>query len=151
MSQEPLNPDLAAVEAALASLAPRPSTIDRDRLMFLAGQAAKARDRARWLWPLSTAASLLVAVGLAALLVVRGEPQTVERIVYVPHESPVEGVAVVQVARETEPLGDYLRLRRLVIEQGIDKLPESSSSDAGSSHPVPSSDQRDLLRHLLNG
>jgi hypothetical protein len=151
MSQEPLNPDLAAVETAMASLAPRPSTIDRDRLMFLAGQATRGRDRAGWLWPLSTAASLMVAVGLVALLVVRGEPQTVERIVYVPSESPVKAVAVVQVAHETEALSNYLRMRRLMIEQGLDKLPESSSSDPGTPHSTPSFKQRDLLRHLLNG
>ena len=43
MSQEPLNPDLAGVEAALAGLRPAPSALDRDRLMFLAGQAAGLR------------------------------------------------------------------------------------------------------------
>jgi hypothetical protein len=151
MSQEPLNPDLAAVEKALASLAPRASTIDRDRLMFLAGQAVGTPPRTRWLWPLSTAASLLLAVSLVLLLVAR-PAQTVERIVYLPQGSPTEGVAVAQAVHEMEPMGDYLRLRRLMIDEGIDRLPEPSSArGAGSTHPASSPDQRALLRHLLNG
>ncbi|MHB1034625.1 MAG: hypothetical protein ACYC35_04580 [Pirellulales bacterium] len=40
MSEESLGKDLKAAEAALGSLVPRSSRIDRDRLMFLAGQAA---------------------------------------------------------------------------------------------------------------
>lgn len=152
MSQEPLNPDLAAIEAALASLAPRPSTLDRDRLMFLAGQTARARDRTGWLWPLSTAASLLLAVSLAALLVVRGQPPAIEQIVHVPHESPAQDSAVVQVAHETEILGNYLRLRRQAIEGSADVLSDRSSpSREGSPHSTPCPNQRELLRRMLNG
>lgn len=151
--KEPLPPELAALETALASLVPRaPTLIDRDRLMFLAGQAAAARDRRRWLWPLSTAASLLLAVSMAAVLVARGGSRVGEPIVLRPDDSSTKTGGVVQVARETEILGDYLRLRRLVIEGGVDMLAEPSSvHDADSSPPAPCPPQRDLLQRLLNG
>ncbi|HLA85859.1 MAG TPA: hypothetical protein VJL29_13800, partial [Thermoguttaceae bacterium] len=62
---------LAAVEAALASLCPAPLGVDRDRLMFLAGSASARRGRRQWLWPAATAATTLLAVGLATMLVFR--------------------------------------------------------------------------------
>jgi hypothetical protein len=90
-SEKELEPQFAAIEAALGSLAPRPSTIERDRLMFLAGRAsvgaslhceehpdfclsqkatvapAGATPRRAWLWPTAAALSLLAAVAFAAL------------------------------------------------------------------------------------
>ena len=86
MSQDRVNPDLAAVEAAVGSLRPAASGVDRDRLMYLAGRAAggdgshHARRRAGWFWPCSTAASLLVAVTFAGMWLSRGEPEV--RIVF---------------------------------------------------------------------
>ena len=38
MSEKRINEELAAVEAALASLKPAASGVDRDRVMFLAGR-----------------------------------------------------------------------------------------------------------------
>lgn len=101
-------PDLKPLEAALGSLMPTVSRIDRDRLMFQAGAAsvdattacvagndrslANAGDDAgglqrRWqhrsfgkFWPLATAVLLLISIGLGALLALR---QTAERVVYV--------------------------------------------------------------------
>jgi hypothetical protein len=46
MSEERLNDELAAIEAALASLAPAKSGIERDSLMFLAGKASAGRQPA---------------------------------------------------------------------------------------------------------
>lgn len=72
------------VERLLASFAPRPSRLDRDRLMFLAGQAAAAgavnpvvasveraerRPRTPWYWPASTVASTLCATVMCVVLV----------------------------------------------------------------------------------
>ena len=65
---EPLTPDLQALEARLAGLAPT-SGVDRDRLMYEAGRAAVAGSPSagrRAAWPVAT---LLVAV--AALVVGR--------------------------------------------------------------------------------
>jgi hypothetical protein len=87
MSQEDLNEELAAVEAALASVGPRPSRLDRDQVMFLAGRASvgdrtgpRAAWGRRWAWP--AAFSLMTAVAatlLVTLLVRQPEPQRVER------------------------------------------------------------------------
>jgi hypothetical protein len=90
MSEDRVNDELASFEAALESLRPAPSCIDRDRLMFLAGRAAAADrmvgtaagptgPRFRLLWPAATAVSLLVAVALGTLLAMRGPRQPVTR------------------------------------------------------------------------
>jgi hypothetical protein len=91
--------DLKDVEAALASLVPRGGRIDRDRLMFLAGQAsvgARAqngiRHAARWAWPSGFAAMTAVAATLLVMLLARPEPQAVVRIV----ESTQDSVPSIQ-------------------------------------------------------
>lgn len=78
---------LEPVEQALRTLVPIPSRIDRDRLMYLAGQAS-VRDAAvlragrRWIWPAATAAMTLVS----ATLLWRAE-STPPRIVNVPQHA----------------------------------------------------------------
>src|SRR5262249_30724133 len=70
-------PALNARAGALAGLKPRPAALDRDALMFRAGRASAPRG---WKWPLATAALSLVALGLGIALLVRPQPQVVERI-----------------------------------------------------------------------
>jgi hypothetical protein len=71
-----LSEDDRQTERLLASLVPRESRVNRDRLMFLAGQASvessrqfRARRPARWIWPAvtlcSTCAGLLIGVSLS--------------------------------------------------------------------------------------
>lgn len=94
-------------EQSLSSLMPRAARIDRDRLMFLAGQTAgqtasggreppgdpveqfdivqSLRSRA---WPAAFAAMTALAASLLVLLVNRPEPRVIERIVHVPIEAP---------------------------------------------------------------
>jgi hypothetical protein len=93
MPEKPVNAELAAIEAALSSLTPAASAIQRDRLLFLAGQAAARRTLpaphrrfTAWLWPCATAVSLLVAATFGTLWAAGGKPKTVERIVYVQAE-----------------------------------------------------------------
>ena len=62
------------VERLLASFAPRPSRLDRDRLLFLAGQASietAVPTRTPWYWPASTAMASLCAAVLAIVLLVQ--------------------------------------------------------------------------------
>jgi hypothetical protein len=71
--------DRAELERALASLVPRASQIDRDRFLFLAGQASAEPGRRRssyadWAWPAATLVSSTAAVVLFAVLVMRPEP-----------------------------------------------------------------------------
>jgi hypothetical protein len=84
--------ELTDFEAELASLRPRSDRLDRQRLMFLAGQAAAATASRRGLSPgrftrrlAALAAVALVAVGLTRWLD-RRQREVVERIVYVPVE-----------------------------------------------------------------
>jgi len=80
---EELPPELKAVEAELAGLCPRDDRLDRERLVFLAGQASLAGrpgPRAAWAWPASLAGMTAVAATLLAMLLARPEPAVVERI-----------------------------------------------------------------------
>lgn len=65
--------DLNAFEAALAALAPRSERLNRERLMFLAGQASlpAARGGRRWAWPAAFGAMTAVAAGLLLAVVIR--------------------------------------------------------------------------------
>jgi hypothetical protein len=89
--------ELKAVEAELATLRPR-DRLDRERLIFLAGQAsvgpptaARRATAAGWAWPVSLAGMTALAATLLVMLLVRPEPQVVERvrIVRVPVEPHV--------------------------------------------------------------
>jgi len=133
-----LSEALAAMEAGLASLQPKPSSLHGARVIYLAGQASvrgtKAGSRisrAGWLWPVATAASLLVAVTLAGVLLLGNvRPPTVERVVEVQVDPPEDstGQRGPLVAVSAESLGpplriDYLILRRSVLTRGLDALP----------------------------
>jgi hypothetical protein len=65
MSQPTHDPQLNALEAALAALQPAAARIDRDRILFAAGQRSV---RAGWWWPVATAVSSLTALTLGVLL-----------------------------------------------------------------------------------
>ena len=88
--------DLSELEAALAALVPRAEHLNRDRLMFLAGQAsaepkigqtaaqsptARLRCRADWAWPAAFATMTGIAASLLVALAIRPAPQVTERIV----------------------------------------------------------------------
>jgi len=90
-----LDQGLKAFEAELASLVPRTDRLDRERLIFLAGQqsiAAKeirpATLARRWAWPAAFAAMTTVAATLAIMLLIEPRPQVVVRYVEVPIETP---------------------------------------------------------------
>jgi len=142
MSEERVRQDLTGVEAALSSLRPTPTGVDRDRLMYLAGRAAAGsldspRPRGWWVWPSATAASLLLAVTFATMWHARGEPMVVyrDRPVAAPQPAERPGVATEEEVESASPRKewrtDYLRLRRLVLTDGIDAaIPQSRSTPA---------------------
>jgi hypothetical protein len=133
------------LEAALAGLQPA-AALDRDRLMFAAGQAA-AMPRGRWFWPASSAALLLVSLGLGTALAMRPAPTETVRIVYRDVEKPAPTVPAPEppppsmqsqpdrvIADGTPPRhgADYLQMRRQVLRFGVESLPDApplSSSD----------------------
>jgi hypothetical protein len=137
MSESTTDPKLAALEKSLASLAPAPGRIDRDQLLFRAGQASM-RGRA-WFWPSATALVALVAVGLGMALAVRPESRVVERVVYVFAESPAPRPSSNPVSPSTfsespiSPAGAvawggssaYIHDRDQAIRWGVEALPLS--------------------------
>ena len=156
MSHENIDPKLLALESALASLSPAPGRLDRDRLLFRAGEAAAGR---RWFWPCATAALAMVSAALGIFVTVRPEPRPAIQIVYVPVKdgSPAssEGAPVANgystaagevVALGREPLS-YFQVEQLVQRWGVDALPDSAPADAGDSAP-PASCTTDLRNNM---
>jgi hypothetical protein len=156
MSEERLSDELAAIEAALCSLTPTPSGIQRDRLMFLAGKASvnrKSRYRRRiaaLLWPIATAASLLAATTFGILWAAGNHARFVE---------PTAGIFVagspmtIDLPADTSPPSPWAnrRLCQLVLEKGIDALPESSSRCVSGLPLVPREESyRSLLKQFLD-
>ncbi len=66
--------ELAAFEARLGAFRPGASRLDRDRVMYLAGQAVARRERAGarslWAWPSAFAAMPAVAAALLVAIVI---------------------------------------------------------------------------------
>ena len=63
--ENPIGPDLTALEHRLSGWRPSAGSLDRDRMLYDAGRAAAAGARP---WPLMAASLLLATLGLAALL-----------------------------------------------------------------------------------
>ncbi|HEV3003234.1 MAG TPA: hypothetical protein VGX78_02190 [Pirellulales bacterium] len=168
--------DVKAVEAMLSSLAPSTGKLDRDRLMFLAGEAAalarlplaRAPLR-RWAWPAAFSTMSAVAATLLALLVSQPEPTVIERIVHVPAGQPsaagvptkdfVSGAETpnrVEAQRQELPAndraptqGDYLRLRDQVLALGLDSWSPGRSAGAAAPADAPQS-HRQMVERVLN-
>ncbi len=139
MSEPTRDPALAALEAALRALPPAPAGLDRDRLMFQAGQSR--RPRTGWLWPAAAAALALLSVGLGTALMLHPAPEPVVQVVYVPAPSP--DVSASPAGENDTPDGaNYFRLRDQVLSRGLDSLPELP--------PAPPAPPRDSLDKLLN-
>jgi hypothetical protein len=138
---EELAEELKSIEAALRGLSPASGRLDRDRLMYLAGQASAVASEARqsatrvasyrrYGWPLATATSLLLAMTLGGMLIF--SPRAGERIVYVDRPNTGGSIAVtqfpaspVEVSSSTSQpnQSDYIQLRNLVLARGIDAMP----------------------------
>jgi hypothetical protein len=131
MSAQPHHAEIAALESALAALTPLPGRLDRDRLMFRAGQAS--RPARGWLWPAATAALALLAAGLGAALARR----PAERVVHVP--VPQQAPPVAAAPEQPAPAGPEppapsteawspprtanLQLQEQLLRWGLDGLP----------------------------
>jgi hypothetical protein len=156
--------ELKPFEAALGSLMPAGSRVDRDRLMYLAGAAGATIPLPApiprlhcAIWPCATAAMALVSLGLGSLLAFR-QPQ--ERIVYVSHPAanadPSISPSFPQQYEDTEPRVasrlnssgfSYLVLREQVLQRGVDAL----DAPVRGAHGANPSDVRNrtLLKEFL--
>lgn len=175
MSYEQPNDDsLTPVEQALASFSPQSLRLDRDRLMFLAGQASAAglpvsnvQKQSSRAWPLSTAALAVCAAALGVALVIRPAPE--EKIIYRdrfvtrPAESqpiapvtPLDSPDLPTVAADSIearsfsvlPRNNYLRSRDVAFRLGLDALGSQTSAGSATA-PAPTS--RDWLTVAVEG
>ena len=153
MSESTSDPKLAALEKSLTALVPVPGRIDRDQLLFRAGQAS-VRTRP-WLWPTSTALLAVVACVLGTALVMRPAPTTADRVVYVPVPPPAgmsaaprhpvvapSSPGTLSSIGDTENLwassAEYLQQRNQAIRWGVDALPQPPSAASSMQTSVES-------------
>lgn len=168
----PADAPLERLAAELAALSPR-AGLNRDRLMYLAGQASVAPARShlmrshstrRWAWPAAFAGMTAVAASLLAAIAMQPEPQIIERVVQVPFAVPYEPpeqpprktasaaslAPAVDAARQTgrESFARYLDLRGRVLAMGV----EGWASEAPSSgeEASPPAEYHQMLNRLLN-
>ncbi len=160
MSEKRIDEELAATEVSLSSLTPAASRVDRDRLMFLAGRASaernpttRHRNVTTWLWPCTTAVSLLVAATSGLLWAAGGNVRIAERVMNASPNGPPATLDLPAVA--ASPSSSWLwedrQLCQLLLEKGIDALPPSNASSDSKIQPVGQKETyRDLLNELLN-
>jgi hypothetical protein len=135
---ERLTPIELELEAALSGLKPAGAAANRDRVMFLAGRASVCRRNRLW-----QGTCVFLAAALVASFVARPKPDAVpthrDPAVNVNREvhslSLASGPASDVDSARVEALREYVRLRRAVLEQGVDALPASivSPKDASDS------------------
>ena len=158
--REPPEADLTAIEAALGSLAPSKSRINRDRLMFEAGRASVRPSTAgRRGWVAVAASLALVASGEGVMLARRPAPEVVERIVVVREPAIPPALAVPEPAPRPTGLAfdfgssPHDRLAGQILRYGLDGLPPSGRPGRGEPVPIASASRRVLqeeLRKALN-
>lgn len=124
-----LTPAEMELEAALEGLQPVAVAIERDRLMYRAGQSSARRRNLAW--PiLSVALALMLGVSLLN----QPEPQTqtveVEKLVYITQPAPPTQSAIHVATQGGQPdayqlraQANYVRLRDKVLTEGLDALP----------------------------
>jgi hypothetical protein len=141
--------ELTELEQALRSLRPLPAGLDRDELMFRAGQAARGRRPGLRLASRFLLALVAALVGGSIAWLVR--PRVSERVVRVAVERPVLRVVELSPALPSgaEPEGrylaaDYLQLRDRVLAHGVDALPSGDAVPDG----VSESTLDDLWREM---
>jgi hypothetical protein len=127
---------LSDLERLLAALPPRPMSLDRDHLLFRAGQASMRRG---WMWPLAALMLAVAASWLGLIVVLRPLPEPVIRIVRV--EVPVPALARNEsTPREAGPLVapgypldgppvtlSYWRMQQQALRFGVEGLPQPAA------------------------
>jgi hypothetical protein len=137
MSTEPRDPELDRLAEALAGLIPATRAVDRDRLLFRAGQLSAARKTRLW-----AGASMVLATSttvFALLFVQRPAARVEQQFVYVPAVEPVsratERVTPIAEERPATPVTlaredgqTCYQMEQLVLRWGVDALPVQPAS-----------------------
>jgi hypothetical protein len=146
-----LNPVERELESRLGGLSPTRHRINRDALMFRAGQAAGQRATRRWRAATVTSLTMLM-LGLVATLPwqarqnggvsanLGAEPSTIPASTPADRSPARPRTPVAVLAMAPSAAAEYLRLREAVLVQGVDALPsirwaplpEPISLEAGS-------------------
>lgn len=182
------DPELTALETNMRSLRPRGDWLDRERLMYRAGQASVSAQpaprppslRATLLRPAATAVSWLLALTFGLLLIQREMASTsgIETPIAQQNASRDSGTTSfattkpnratniaadhasapsIASGRSKKLRDDYLRLRQLVVNKGLDAMPPPTGASRTSAKPnsePPESRStypyRDALKRLLD-
>jgi hypothetical protein len=161
-----LTDDDRQMERLLASLVPRETRVNRDRVMFLAGQASAGsqkkwtRGLRPWMWPAATVCSscLGLIVGLflghvpstLAAPVAEAPPGMNTRIAA--HEEPESFAGRAPAISEKDESFSLLSLQnRMLAAERSDpsRLADALGNVASASHPLPASTYSELLRQML--
>ena len=136
MQQEPLTPVDRELEAALGRLRPAPPNLDRDQMMFRAGQASTRRHMHAW-----QGAAAVLALAVTISLGVRPTPPTSEHRIDVTADASRPTAATTPAARPgRETLADaptsFLSLRRAVLTGGVDAIAPPAPATVPAPNPV---------------
>jgi len=139
-----LTPSEREIEAALGGLRPARASVNRDQLMFCAGRASARRKNRMW-------QGISGFLGLVLLVSVMSRPSaTLVDTGTNTVASNVQESLPVNAANQrhdwsdrgrSDPVADYVRMRRAVLDQGIEALPIPS--------PAPSSYDEPLIKERL--
>jgi hypothetical protein len=153
MSQVPEDPELEEVEAALRTLVPGPSRLDRDRLLFEAGASStRGGPWHRWAWPSAAAVLAMAVAAESVLLANRPAPTVVERLVVI-HEPPAvppfgSATAEASAAGETlDPVGAFTN--EVVVPNRRDEAASDPSDAPAPSRWLTAADSRRLRDFAL--
>lgn len=147
------NFELTELEAALRQLTPAEPELNREKLMFLAGQAS-VRPRRPLLWQ-GVSGVLAAVTCILCFLLVRG-PRTSDAIVQT--DLPIQAGAIVEVqpqrtrdAAFVQPPDVNVRptslaMRWVALQHGVDALP-SYVPDSARHEYIPTN--RELLREMV--
>jgi hypothetical protein len=163
MSQEELNDELADIEAALATVGPGPSRLQRDRVMYLAGRAsvgpAAQRTHTGWAWPAAFGAMTAVAATLLAMVVAQPQTHVADQSEGAAESQPLAADVVtpsedldgsMDEGSKRAPLDDpYLRELGRVVALGPDPWASADPPPANRRHTVPLKPYPELLESLL--
>ena len=125
MQDDRLTPAERELETLLGGLRPAAPSANRDRVMFLAGQASGRRQRRAWQGVsccLAAVIAILVLWPGAHMTDVGPSPTTIATDHAAPSAFPAEFRDSLRL-RQSDSLANYLRLRRMVRDRGLDALP----------------------------
>ena len=138
LNENGLSPGEMELESALGGLQPVAVAIERDRLMYRAGQSSARRRNLAW--PILTVAlALLLGVSLLHQPETQVQTVEVEKLVYlkeaVPPTQSVLHVAIQGAQPDPYQLqaqANYVKLRAKVLTEGLDVLPKRRSRSASA-------------------